>query len=119
MANGEFILINYGTHYVWLILQFLMSCFVQVKETESMCQGTIFTTSARDSNGHQYAVEVLLPPKSYRNLKGEVTGSQRWKEKLMESWGCKILRIEGDTWDKFGNDDAAKNKYLTKVIAAC
>lgn len=96
-----------------------ISCIVQVTETEPLCQGTMYTTAAIANNGQQYAVEVLLPPKCYRNLKGEVTGSQRWREKVMESWGYKILRVDGVTWDSFGTDDDAKNQYLKKAIAGC
>ncbi|GMH42554.1 hypothetical protein BSKO_10473 [Bryopsis sp. KO-2023] len=89
----------------------------KVKETDAICQGTIFTTSAEAKDGSQYAVEVLLPPKCYRNLKGEVTGSQLWKEKIMESWGYKVLRLDAGKWDEFGDDNTGKTEYLNQILA--
>lgn len=84
-----------------------------------MCKGVLFTTSAVSSDGQNYAVEVLLPPKCYRNLKGEVTGSQRWKEKILESWGYRVLRLDGGKWDEYGADEDGKNEYLRSALASC
>lgn len=88
-------------------------------ETTPVCQGVIYTTSATSSDGHSYAVEVLLPPKCYRNLKGEVTGSQRWKEKILESWGYRVLRLDGEKWDGYGTDEDGKTEYLRSALASC